>query len=1335
LPRNEALAGYVPPNVLRRLAGGLAELPYAEEFEGAVLIADISGFTPITEQMTRRGPEGAETLADLLNVYFGRLIDHVDERGGDVFSFTGDGLIAAWSRLPDEELGDTLHAASACALALAATESEHPEVGGVRLSVRLGVSAGPLRALELGGLHGRRFSLLGGEPLAAAAAASEIVVPGQVGVDAERWPLLAPRATGEPARDTYVRIAELETAPQRPDRASAAPVPATLLTPYIPPPVVSREGIGQGDWLAELRRVTVVYVNLPTVDHRSEPKLVHQAVVALQREFDRHEATINNLTVDAKGTSVIAATGLPPLSHDDDPVRAVRAAMAAARALGADQGQAAVGVATGRAFCGAVGSLLRREYTMSGDVINTAARLTGHALTDDSVPVAVLCDAATERATRQRIDWGPHRELTLKGKSGTVRAFTPVRRRTGSLAAGPETVGRRREREALARAVQLAAKGTAQLVVLEGDPGMGKSRLLLEVTVEASAAGARCVTGAGDPIERAAPYHAWRSVFAGLLGLEDGTGPDARAAIAVSAMPDSLRPLLPLLNLILGLELPDSRQSEALQGERRTQVTRRVLLDLLADAASEPLLIAIDDGHWLDSASWALIQELSGRALPVCVILATRPGAGLAPEYDELLAEPTTQQISLAPLDAEESVEIACDRLGVAEVPAPVVALVVEKAAGNPLFAEELAYALRDSGLVEIGSGRCTVTVGRDLTTLTLPDTVEGIIGSRIDRLAPQPELVLKVASAVGPTFAPDVIHDVYPLAEDRGLIGQSLDTLVRRDLTVLVPPPPSVAYSFRHALTREVAYNRMLFSQRRELHRVLAHWFETRFASNLEPVLATLAHHWSRAGDVAKASEYLELASTQAMNNGMSREAANLGLRAVEILDAPLPRDPEAIGALIGETLAAIAALLAENGVQAIADLAPAEDPRQAAAIGALLRVVPAVFVSQQVELFALIGLRAFRLTLEYGATPFTPGAVAIYAMIVRALDANPRHAFELSSLAETLADRDSKPLRSYAGFVHHYFVRHWLEPAGHDVEEMRENARLGFEYGDVMFGCYNSAGYVVLLAASGAPLDEVIAAGTASSEEIAGRVVSAGFHAAHEPQLAKALAGRTVDRCSLTDRREEGNVEEERDLASITRTDLYDQIGAYMISKLRLHFLYREYRRAVSYGERAEQVLASNAGQVFEAEFTFYFALALFARHGESGDPDLLARARALAERMAGWEQHAPHVFSHKTLALAGAEARAAGDGAGAAELFTRAAAAAHEIGFAHHVALGYELAGRSLLDAGDIEAARAMLAASREAYAGWGAWAKVADLDEAVEAVGAESIGSSPGGELPA
>ena len=215
-----------------------------------------------------------------------------------------------------------------------------------------------------------------------------------------------------------------------------------------------------------------------------------------------------------------------------------------------------------------------------------------------------------------------------------------------------------------------------------------------------------------------------------------------------------------------------------------------------------------------------------------------------------------------------------------------------------------------------------------------------------------------------------------------------------------------------------------------------------------------------------------------------------------------------------------------------------------RAAAIGALLQTAPAAFISQQSELFALIGLEGFRLTLEAGATPYLPGVLALYALLTRTLDPDPRPAFALSSLAERLAERDSPPLLANAGFVHSWFVHHWLEPiADRSCRGIPARAEAGFAHGDVMMACFNTAGYVTLLAASGAPLDDVIAAGTAAGERIAGRVAAAAFHCLHEVQFAKALAGRTDGPVLVHRRPREGTVDEERDLASIRHTDLVNQ------------------------------------------------------------------------------------------------------------------------------------------------------------------------------------------------
>ena len=337
----------------------------------------------------------------------------------------------------------------------------------------------------------------------------------------------------------------------------------------------------------------------------------------------------------------------------------------------------------------------------------------------------------------------------------------------------------------------------------------------------------------------------------------------------------------------------------------------------------------------------------------------------------------------------------------------------------------------------------------------------------------------------------------------------------------------------------------------------------------------------------------------------------------------------------------------------------------------------------------------------------------IALYALLVRSMEPDPRPAFALSTLAERLAERDSPPLRAYAGFVHSWFVHHWLEPIADDLPRIRERADAGFAHGDVMFGCFNAAGYVTQLAASGAPLDDVIAAGNAASEQVAGRVAASAFHCVHEAQFAKALAGRTTGPYSLTDAPREGTIDEERDLASILSTDLHNQQGYYLTSKLRLHVYYRDHARALAFGDQAERLLPAFSAQQQEVEFVFFHALALLGHAREAGDEAALARGSALIERVRGWERFAPAIFEHRVLALEAQHAWARGETAAAADGFARAA----EHAPLHHAALERELAGRCLLECGDADAAREALRAAVRDYSAWGAAAKADDVATAL------------------
>ena len=201
---------------------------------------------------------------------------------------------------------------------------------------------------------------------------------------------------------------------------------------------------------------------------------------------------------------------------------------------------------------------------------------------------------------------------------------------------------------------------------------------------------------------------------------------------------------------------------------------------------------------------------------------------------------------------------------------------VYDKAEGHPLFSEELAYALRDTGLITIQDGKAEIAPNTaSLDQLDLPNTLQGLITSRIDRLLPPQQLLLKAASVIGRSFTYRLLHEIYPLAADKTHLRDYLNRLYQLELLILETPDPSLAYLFRHIMTQEVAYHLMSFAQRRELHRAIAQWYEHTQAADLSPLYGLLAYHWGRAEERLKTLEYLDKAGEQALQGGAYQEAA----------------------------------------------------------------------------------------------------------------------------------------------------------------------------------------------------------------------------------------------------------------------------------------------------------------------------------------------------------------------------------------------------------------------------------------------------------------------------
>jgi class 3 adenylate cyclase/tetratricopeptide (TPR) repeat protein len=888
----ERLSVYLPMDRRHALA---TDHSLPDRAEGTALFADIVGFTRLTDTLVATlGPRrGAEELIRLLNGVYGALITQVHRYGGSVVGFSGDGF-TCWF---DQDAGPR---ATACGLAL--HQALHsftamPIPGGrrVAVSLKVAVASGPVRRFVVGDPQVQRLDLLAGATLDRLARAEQQSAPGEVVAGPEVAQQLGERLVVAEWRAGFAVVAGLsEEAPPVPwPELDTAILSVEALRPFLLLPVYERLMAGQGEFLAELRPAVALFQRFAGLDYDGDEQVgdkLDAYVRWVQGVLGRYGGYLLQLTSGEKGNYLYASFGALTV-HEDDARRAVAAALELQRLppeLEFVQ-EVQIGLSRGRVRAGAYGSRTRRTYGAQGDEVNLAARLMQAA-----PPGEIRCSQRIYQAAEANWAFEALPLVQVKGKAGPLPVYRPVRRGAErGVRLGGTLVGRQAEMATLARLLEDTVSGRRWVLLLEGEAGIGKSRLLFELARLARERNMSWLEGAGQSIEQGTPYRAWRDLLAGYFGLGAQMEPaeqQRRVRERVTAVNPALVERLPLLNDVLRLDLPETDLTRGFDPKLRRESLTWLVVDLLRDVVlRQPLALVLEDAHWLDSLSWELALAV-GRALydrPLLLVLALRPLEEPVPTvYSALAGLEGAETLRLAAMPAEETVALAAARLGLAPeaLLAEVADLVCERAAGNPFFAEELAHALRDSGALVVEEGACTLTA--DLSTLRqqVPDTVEGVVLSRIDRLPPEEQLTLKVAAVVGRSFLYRTLRDVHPRQVIEDLLRAHLDDLAHRDLTPLEALEPELTYLFKHVITQQVAYDTLLFAQRRELHRAVAGWYERVYAEHSSPYYPLLVYHWHRAEDVAQERHYARLAGEQAAAQYANAEAVAYLSRALAL-------------------------------------------------------------------------------------------------------------------------------------------------------------------------------------------------------------------------------------------------------------------------------------------------------------------------------------------------------------------------------------------------------------------------------------------------------------------
>ena len=665
----------------------------------------------------------------------------------------------------------------------------------------------------------------------------------------------------------------------------------------------------------ERKIVTVLFTDIrgsmdimESLDPEEAKQLLDPCLQLMMRAVYRFEGTVNRIL----GDGIMALFGAP-LALEDHLQRASYAALYMhdlvnryAIEIRQSHGiplQIRIGINTGEVVVRTIGNDLCMDYSAVGHAVGLAARM------ESLAPAgATLVTAHTYRLVHDSFQLAAKGPVKVKGVSTPLETYELLAPNAShSRLAARATqglsplVGRARELAHLHELVALAARGQGQIVSLVGEVGVGKSRLLEELKSTLQNHNYLLIEGAAFPYGKTRAYLPWIEMFKRYAHISDQDDPQMyrdKVHRKLVAANHSLQEYESVFLELLGIESHDPSMlsvSPEVRLQKFVQGTKQLIV---AESRRQPVAFLLEDLHWLDTHSLDFLHSLTSTvaAFPVLLLLSYRPDqTNQTSQHYPWENQSFAQRLQLTALQQDSTESLLTALLGTDSSVTPLIPLISDKSGGNPFFLEEIVQHLQESGILDGSAGRYRQNrqyhLVRPLSERALPETVQGVLASRLDRLDPLFKKFLQTASVIGREFSRPLLAQVLGWSEND--LDQACSALHAREFVYEVAVYPDTIFAFKHALTQEVAYNSLLQESRAEIHAAVGAAIETLYADKLQEYVTTLAYHYSRSTTTHKAEQYLYSAGLRSVELSADTDARHFWEEHLALL-ATMPHSSE---------------------------------------------------------------------------------------------------------------------------------------------------------------------------------------------------------------------------------------------------------------------------------------------------------------------------------------------------------------------------------------------------------------------------------------------------------